>query len=263
MEGALTQIDLFVPTLKAAVISLALAVLTLIIGWSIAAVAGRAVLRVANRSPHVDRTVVPMVYTITVWSIRLIVVIAVLARLGIQTASIIAVLGAAGVAVGLALQGTLQNIAAGIMLLALRPLRAGENISVVGKAQGKVEEVGLFLTRFQQDDGTYLSLPNSLVWGNPIINYSRNGVRRLDFSVAIRYDDDLQRALLELTQVVQENAWTLKDPPPKVFVNEYRDVSVIVVVRVWTRADDYGSLRTALYEEALRRLGAAGIRPAG
>src|SRR3546814_2705148 len=119
-----------------------------------------------------------MVYTVTVWAIRIFVLIAVLARFGFQTASIVAVLAAGGLAVGLALQGTLQNIAAGIMLLALRPLRAGEYVSVVGKGDGTVAEVGLFLTRLIQIDGIHLTLPNSLVWGNPIINYSRNATRR-------------------------------------------------------------------------------------
>src|SRR5690606_14166347 len=144
---------------------------------------GRSVRKLASKSPRVDRTIIPMLYTVTVWAIRVFVIIAVLARFGVQTASIIAVLGAAGLAIGLALQGTLQNIAAGIMLLALRPLRAGEFISIVGKADGTVDEVGLFLTRLMQVDRSHISLPNSLVWGSPIINYSRNNTRRLDIEV--------------------------------------------------------------------------------
>lgn len=263
MDSAISLIEMWVPGIKVAVLSLAWAIFVLVIGWTAAALVGRTVLRVASRSLHVDRTVLPMTYTATVWSIRILVLIAVLAHLGIQTASIIAVLGAAGVAIGLALQGTLQNIAAGIMLLALRPLRAGENVSVVGRGQGQVEEVGLFLTRFQQDDGTYLTLPNNLVWGSPIINFSRNGVRRLDFQLAIPYKDDLDRAMLELQELVQASALTLEDPPPRIFISEYRDSAVVLVVRVWAKADDYGTLRNSFYREAMRRLGQAGIRPTG
>ena len=126
-----------------------------------------------------------------VWTVRIFTVIAVLARFGVQTASLIAVLGAAGLAVGLALQGTLQNIAAGIMLLILRPIRAGEYIALSSGADGTVEEVGLFLTRLVQGDGIHLTLPNSTVWNATITNYSRNKTRRLDIPVPVRYGDDL------------------------------------------------------------------------
>src|SRR3546814_1806165 len=117
------------------------------------------------------------------------------------------------------LQGTLQNIAAGIMLLALRPLRAGEYVSVVGKGDGTVAEVGLFLTRLIQIDGIHLTLPNSLVWGNPIINYSRNATRRLDVEVSVRYGDDLELALRELGALVQNHQHVLPDPKPQVMVH--------------------------------------------
>src|SRR5690606_31302162 len=112
MEGTISLFEIWMPSIKLAMISLAWAILVLIIGWVAAALVGRTVLRVASRSLHIDRTVLPMAYTATVWSIRILVFVAVLAHLGIQTASIITVLGAAGVAIGLALQGTLQNIAA-------------------------------------------------------------------------------------------------------------------------------------------------------
>src|SRR5699024_4877861 len=121
-------------------------------------------------SHSIDPTIVPIAESVVVWTIRLLVLLAVLARFGVETASVIALIGAAGLAIGLALQNTLQNIAAGIMLLLLRPLRAGEFVSVVGKGDGTVDEVGLFLTRFVQVDGVQFTLPNSSIWGNPIIN---------------------------------------------------------------------------------------------
>src|SRR5690349_4429422 len=131
MLDTLQDVETWLPTIEFLALNLVVTLAILVIGWTASSFAGRSVQNLAKRSPRIDPTIVPMVYTVTVWAIRIFVVIAVLARFGVQTASIIAVLGAAGLAVGLALQGTLQNIAAGIMLLALRPLRAGEYISVV------------------------------------------------------------------------------------------------------------------------------------
>src|SRR5690606_27441752 len=211
------------PSVEYLVFNLALTLAILVLGWAASSFAGRSVQKLAARSPKVDPTIVPMVYTVTVWSIRIFVIIAVLARFGVQTASIIAMLGAAGLAIGLALQGTLQNIAAGIMLLALRPLRTGEYVSIVGKADGTVAEVGLFLTHLIQADGIHLTLPNSLVWGNPIINYSRNATRRLDIEVSVRYGDDLELALRELGSLVQHHQHVLPDPVPQVMVTGYSE----------------------------------------
>ena len=249
-----------VPGLQAVILNVVTAIVILVIGWTVSAYAGRAVRGLSARSTRIDPTIVPMVSSITVWSIRVFVLIAVLARFGIQTTSIIAVLGAAGLAVGLALQGTLQNIAAGIMLLALRPLRAGEYISIVGKADGTVSEVGLFLTYLIQFNGVHLSLPNSLVWGNPIINYSRNATRRLDIKVGVRYGDDLELALTELRKLIESHELALRDPAPDVMVSEYRDSTVIVNVRAWANAADYWNLYFDLHRRALEALKQAGLR---
>jgi len=240
--------------------NLLIALIILVVGWTISIIAGGVLRRVAVRSPRVDPTIVPMVHSITVWSIRIFVLVAVLARFGVQTASIIAVLGAAGLAIGLALQGTLQNIAAGIMLLALRPVRAGEYVSVVGKADGTVEEVGLFLSRLVQVDGTHVSLPNSLIWGNPIINYSRNPTRRLDFQIGVRYGDDLEHALSALRGLVDSHELALKDPAPQVMVMEYRDSTIILNVRVWAQSSRYWDLRFDLYRRAPAVLGQEGFQ---
>jgi len=161
------------PDIQYFVLNLLAAVLLLVLGWIASVVAGRAVRKVLLRIRNIDPTVIPAVQRTTVWLLRVFVLIALLAHFGFQTASLIAVLGTAGVTIGLALQNTLQNVAAGMMLLVLRPLRAGETVSVVGKADGTVEEIGLFLTRMTQTDGTTIWLPNSLIWGSPIINYDR------------------------------------------------------------------------------------------
>ena len=258
----LEKIDLagFMPVVESMGLNLLYAIVILVVGWTLSSFIGRSVRKLSSKSARVDPTIIPMLYTVTVWSIRAFVIIAVLARFGVQTASIIAVLGAAGLAVGLALQGTLQNIAAGIMLLALRPLRSGEFISVVGKADGTVDEVGLFLTRIIQADGIHISLPNSLVWGSPIINYSRNNTRRLDVEVAVRYGDDLELALRELDNLVAAHEHVLRDPQPQVMVTGYRESSTIVNIRVWANVENYWNLRYDLYRNALQTLQRAGLQ---
>ncbi len=238
---------------------LVIALVVLVVGWAVSNWVGRMVRRVATRSARIDPTIVPMAYSVTVWSIRLLVLVAVLARLGVQTASIIAVLGAAGLAVGLALQGTLQNIAAGIMLLALRPLRAGEAVSVVGQADGTVDEVGLFLTRFKQYDGTYITLPNSLVWGNPIVNLSRHATRRAEIQVLVPYGQDIDLALSELRKMVDQHELALADPEPLVMVSAYREHALVVTVRAWAEAANWFTLQNEMNQRAQKVLTTSGI----
>lgn len=256
----LSQFSYWIPSVKDFSVNLLIALVILIVGWTVSAMVGKGVRGAARRSSRIDPTIVPMLHSVVVWTIRVFTLVAVLARFGVQTASIIAVLGAAGLAIGLALQGTLQNIAAGIMLLALRPLRAGEYISVVGKADGTVEEVGLFLTRIVQADGIHVTLPNSMVWGNPIMNYSRNSVRRLDLQVGVRYGDDLDLAMDTLRKLVEHHKLALQNPKPQVMVNEYRDSTVMINVRVWAESSNYWELNFDLHHAARKALEQAGMR---
>lgn len=245
--------------IQALAINVGIAFIILIVGWWLSNLAGNWVRKIAQRSSHIDMTVIPMAQSVVVWAIRIFVLIAVLARFGVQTASIIAVLGAAGLAIGLALQNTLQNIASGIMLLVLRPIRVGEFVSIVGKGDGTVYEVGLFMTKLVQTDGVNFCLPNSLIWGNPIINYSRNTTRRMDIGVGVRYGDDLDVALAELQALVREHDKVLQDPAPSVFVSDYKDSTVIVNVRVWAKVEDFWDLRFQLNRLVLQRLVGAGL----
>ncbi|MGB6241086.1 MAG: mechanosensitive ion channel family protein [Castellaniella sp.] len=248
------------PDFQDAAVHLAATLLILIIGWMISNLLGRLVRRLADHSSRIDLTVVPILRSVTVWSVRTVVLLAVLARLGVQTASLVAMLGASALAIGLALQGTLQNFAAGIMLLLLRPVRAGEFVSVEGKGSGTVDEIGLFMTRLVQADGIHLLLPNSLVWGNPIVNYSRNQTRRLDVMLGVRHDDDLESALATLRRLVDQHADVLKDPVPEVMVMEYRDSTVMLNIRVWTLSDKYWDVRFDLQRRAPQALRDAGMR---
>ncbi|MGO3892657.1 MAG: mechanosensitive ion channel family protein [Paenalcaligenes sp.] len=241
-------------------INLLVAALILIVGWWLSSVAARFLRKFLLRMPHMDRTVIPMLTIVLQWFIRIIVLIAVLARFGVQTTSIVAMLGAMGLAVGLALQGTLQNVASGIMLLILRPISAGEFVSVVGKGDGTVDEVGLFLTRFIQADGIEFTLPNGSIWGSAIINYSRNKTRRMDVEVAVRYGDDLDKAISTLNKMVESNEAVLKDPAPLVMVTQYKDSAIVVTVRVWSLTENFWNLRYELLRQAPLLLLEEGLR---
>jgi len=261
MNEYLVSLETLMPRLADGAFNIVLALAILIIGWWMSALLGRWVRRAATRSPRIDPTIVPMFYSVVVWAVRIFTVIAVLARFGVQTASLIAVLGAAGLAVGLALQNTLQNIAAGIMLLILRPLRAGEYVALSSGTEGTVEEVGLFLCRLVQGDGIHITLPNSVVWNATITNYSRNVTRRLDIPVTVHYDDDLNLALDSLATLVASHPLVNKDPAPQIKVSEYKDNGTVVNVRLWCAASRYWDLRWDLFHQIRQTLGAAGFKP--
>ena len=187
------------------------------------------------------------------YAILVLVMIAVFAQFGIQTTSIIAVLGAAGLAVGLALQGTLANIAAGMLLHFLRPFRVGESIDA-GSIAGTVREIGLFSTELQTWDGIYLMVPNSQLASAAILNYSRLPTRRLNLVIGISYTDDIDKTLKVLSELLQNDERILDDPAHQVMVKELADSSVNINLRCWTNRENYWSLRFDLTKQAKQRL---------
>ncbi len=223
-------------------LSLVQAILILLIGFWIAKRLSRVVHTTLNRSPHFDATLKPLIESVVLWSVRLITIIAVLVQFGVQTASIIAVLGAAGLAIGLALQGTLQNIAAGTMLLVLRPFRNGDYITAGSAVAGTVEEIGLFTTTLTNADGIYVCVPNNQIWGQPITNFSRNATRRMEITVGIGLSDDLDAAMQALRNHVGNDKRVLKAPAPEIMVKQVSDSAIIVNVRVWASLGDYWGL---------------------
>ena len=261
MDGILlTDITTWGPWIIAWGANLLTAILILALGWWLSSLLGSTVHRAAIRSGRIDPTIVPMLRTAVVWAIRVFTVIAVLARFGVQTASVIAVLGAAGLAIGLALQGTLQNIAAGIMLISLRPLRTGEYVKLSNGYEGSVAEVGLFLTRLVQGDGIITSLPNSSVWSATIVNFSRNLTRRLDVELVVRFGDDLDLALATLKGLLADHPLVHKDPAPQVLVTGNRDNGVVVLMRMWTDAGQHWNLQCDLFYQSRQRLESIGLR---
>jgi len=209
------------------------------------------------RRANVDATLVPFVAGLTYYLVLAVVVVAALGMVGIQTASIIAVLGAAGLAVGLALQGTLSNFAAGVMLLVFRPFRVGDWVEVGGHA-GSVHAVGLFSTVLNTGDNVQIVVPNASVFGGTIRNYAANETRRNDLVIGISYDDDIGVAIRTIRDVLDADDRVLADPPPLVAVSELGDSAVNLVVRPWCRREDYWPLRFDLLRTLKERIEAAG-----
>lgn len=233
------------------------AILTLIVGWIIAGWVQKATVNGLKRIPKMDETLVPFLATIVRYGVLIVVIVAVLNQFGVATTSIIALLGAAGLAIGLALQGTLSNIAAGVMLLMLRPFKVGEYIDA-GSIGGTVVQIGLFTTEFLTADGIYLSAPNSSIWNQPIINYSRNPSRRLNLVIGISYDDDLEGASGILMALLTGDERVLKDPEPQVLVDALADSSVNLKMRCWTDTAEFWGLQFDLNKQAKLALEAAG-----
>ncbi len=179
--------------------------------------------------------------------LMIVVIIAALDRLGVATTSIVAVLGAAGVAVGLALQGSLQNFAAGIMILIFRPFRAGDYIEA-GGSSGTVEKVGIFSTTMSSVDNKEVIVPNGNIYKDTIVNYSARRTRRIDLVIAISYNSDLKKAKESLGFLLSNEPRVLQNPEPLVAVSELADSSINLVVRPWVNTEDYFSVKCALIE---------------
>ena len=234
------------------------AVLLLIAGWIVAGWVKKRIARMLGSVERVDATLLSFVTQLVRYLILILVMVAVLAQFGVQTASIIAVLRAAGLAVGLALQGTLANIAAGVLLLFLRPFKIGEYIDAGGVA-GTVREIGLFATEFKSYDGIFVMVPNSQLASAAITNYSRLPTRRLDLVIGISYGDNMNQAMTVLNDLLVNDDRILKDPAHQVMVKELADSSVNLNMRCWTNRQDYWSLLFDLTQQAKERLDEHGI----
>ena len=232
------------------------ALVVLIVGrWAAGWV--RKTVRQSLERSNLDATLIPFIAGIVYYLLLTVVVIAVLGLFGIQTTSLIAVLGAAGLAVGLALQGTLSNFAAGVMLLIFRPFRVGDYVEAGGTA-GSVVEVGIFTTVLNTPDNVRILVPNSAIYGDVVKNYSTNDTRRNDLSVGIAYGDDIGTAVEVIRKVLAGDERVLSDPAPVIAVGGLGDSSVDFVVRPWCRKEDYWTLRFDLTRKLKEELEAGG-----
>jgi small conductance mechanosensitive channel len=247
-------------TLSKFAISLCTASLILAIGWWLSNRVGRAVKRVLAGQTRFDVTLRPILCDACVWGIRILTLLGALSRLGIETASLIAVLGAAGLAIGLALQGTMQNIAAGIMLLLLRPFRVGDYIEGGTDVAGTIEEISLFTTRLTKPDGICEYVPNSALCSNSVRNYSRNATRRLDLEAPVSLHDDVGRAINALKTLASLEPLALQDPPPQVMVMRFEDSVAVLNLRVWTKTESFWDMRWKLASEIRQTLDEANCK---
>ncbi len=214
------------------------AVVILIVGFWAAKRARNAVEKLLSRIKGIDQTLVAFLSGLVRYIIIAVTVMAVLGQFGIQTASLLAVLGAAGLAVGLALQGTLSNVAAGVMLLFLRPFRLGDYVEA-GGAAGTVKAITLFRTELATPDNVQIFVPNSDVWGSAISNFSYNATRRVEVECGISYGDDIGTAMDVMRRVVGEDPRVLPTPEPVYAVKSLGDSSVNVIGRVWVKSPDF------------------------
>ena len=232
------------------------AIVLLVVGWWFAGWSGRTIRRVLGG--RVEPTLIGVLALSARYAILILVLVAVLGQLGIQTTSLLAALGAAGLAIGLAMQGTLSNIAAGMMLLWLRPFRVGDYIDT-GSVAGTVKDVGLFASELHTWDGIFLFVPNSQLWNTRIINYSRLPTRMNDLKFGVSYGDDLAKGQQVLAQLAASDPRVHSDPAPLVFVNALGDSSVELALRVWTANAEYWNVRRELTERGKSALEAAGL----
>ena len=209
----------------------------LVAGWILATWAKRWTAAALAHLP-LDLTLKPLLASLARYAILIVTVVLVLGQFGFQTTSLIAVIGAAGLAVGLALQGTLSNVAAGVMLLVLRPFRVGHFV-LAGGVSGTVREIGLFTTIMTTRDLIYISVPNSAVWSGIITNYTREPLRRINFTLPVDFVNDLDHVEKTILEALEANAHVLKTPEPWVGVNELQEYAVQMFVRCYIRSEDY------------------------
>jgi small conductance mechanosensitive channel len=225
------------------------ATIILIIGFYFAGKLSKLARKKLGVFNKVDPLIVPIIGNIIRYGIIIITLIAVLGQFGVQTTSIIAVLGAAGLAIGLALQGTLSNVAAGVMLLLLRPFTTGDWVET-GSVSGTIREVGLFTTIIDTFDNVYVSIPNSSIWNSTITNHSHYETRRIDVDIGIHYDTNLDLASEVLLKLAEDERVLDNPKKPQFLVMKYDDSAIVVRLRLYTHTKDW----YAVYSDLMRKL---------
>jgi len=232
------------------------ALFILIAGWAIGAWLQKTITSIKK----LDGTLKSFLGGLAKYTVLAVAIVTVLGQFGVQTASLLAVLGAAGLAIGLALQGTLSNVAAGVMMLLLRPFNVGDYINT-GSVEGTVKSLGLFGTELATADNVYIFAPNSAVWNSAIRNFSRNTQRRIDLPFGISYGDDIEKAMKIIQKVLDADKRLIdtKGKEPLIVVDNLGDSSVDIKVRVWMNAGDYWAVKWDLTKAVKEALDKGGI----
>ncbi len=214
--------------------------------------------RKVMESQKVDKILESFVNNLVYWTLMTVVIIAAINQIDIQTTSLIAIMGAAGLAVGLAMQGSLANFSAGVLIIMFRPYRVGDYIEAAGVA-GSVVQVQIFTTILKTVDNKQIIIPNGQIMGSVITNYSSNETRRVDLVIGIGYDDDIDKARDTIQALVDADDRILKDPACPIAVAELADSSVNIAVRPWVKTADYSAVRFGLTEAVKKRFDKEGI----
>lgn len=233
------------------------ALVILVLAWMISSWARRAIYKALNR-PHFDQTLVRFFSTASRWIIMVVAFVAVLGVLGIPTTSVLAVMGAAGLAIGLALQGSLSNLAAGIMLLIMRPFKVGDVVNIAGQT-GTIDEIGLFHTYLDTADNRRMLMPNGSVFANQIENLTHHKRRRIDITLSTEGSADIEATRAALTRAALSVEGRLADPAPEVALTGLVAFGVEWQVRVWTPTNDLGTVRQQAIRACKIALDEAGI----
>ena len=230
----------------------------LFVGWIVAQWISRALRRRVMANERIDNTIGTFLASIVKWAILLMVLVAVLGIFGIQATSLVAMLGAATLALGLALQGTLSDIAAGFMIILFRPYKLTEYVDIAGTT-GTVVEINLFFTELVTPDNVQIIVPNGQAWGKIITNYSHNSKRRCDLKFGIDYGDDADKAMQIILDVAKADGRVLDDPAPWVRVTGLGSSSVDLTARLWCQADDFWELKFQMTKAVKEAFDAQGI----
>ncbi|MGH1463076.1 MAG: mechanosensitive ion channel family protein [Neptuniibacter sp.] len=252
------DIDQYLPSAIAWASNILLAIVILLIGFWAAGKVYKIIIGLSKKSPHLDDTLFRFLGSVARYVVIAFVVIAVLNRFGVQTASIVALLGAAGIAVGLALQGTLSNLAAGVMLLVFRPYKVGDFIDAAGQF-GKVTEIDMFTTILQTFDNQQIIVPNSQIWGDQIINHSHFEIRGVDMHFGVAYNENTDAARKVIDEVLANHPHILNDPAPFVEVETLNDSSVDFLVRPFCKGEHYFDVLYSVPEQIKKALDANNI----
>lgn len=260
MSDLLTQLDInqYLPNLITWATNILLAIVILLIGLWFSGRVQNWIVNISQQYKHLDDTLFRFLGSIVRYIILAFVIIAVLNRFGVQTASIVALLGAAGLAVGLALQGTMSNLAAGVMLLIFRPYKVGDFIDAGGHF-GKVTAIDIFTTVLQTFDNQQIIIPNGGIWGEKIINHSHYEIRGVDMHFGIAYDENTDAARKVIDEVLANHPSILKEPSPFVEVETLNDSSVDFIVRPFCKGEHYFDVLYSVPEQIKKALDANNI----
>lgn len=233
------------------------AIIIFVVGWFVAKTIRVIIRRIMLRA-HADELLVSFVASLSYVGIMAFVIIAALERLGVQTASFVVVIGAAGLAIGFALQGSLANFAAGVLMIIFKPFKVGDYIEGGGVA-GVVQQIGIFTTEMKSPDNKKVIVPNGKITSDNIINYTANDTRRVDIVAGVSYGDDIEKVKNVLHDILANDTRVLKDPAPTIGVLELADSSINFAVRPWVKTTDYWNVYFATQESIKKRFDEEGI----